>query len=33
MNGDIAAFNNEDSLQLMKGKYQGTEYRWDQLIQ
>ena len=33
MNGDIAAFNNEDSLQSMKGKYQGTEYKWDQLIQ
>ncbi len=33
MNGNIAAFDNEDSLQLMKSKYPGTEYTWGQLIQ
>ncbi len=33
MNGNIAAFDKEESLQLVKSKYPGIEYQWDQLMQ
>jgi copper chaperone NosL len=33
MNGNIAAFDKEQRLQLIKSKYPGIEYQWTQLIQ